>query len=99
MLKSTKTYPSRVLVDELFKRDIPCSLMWEIPGPKDTQIAFLSAYLIRARVVIVQTWKDGNGWEVYMPAKENMIQATVEEVIAHCTLPDISPSEKLGFPK
>lgn len=77
----TKTYPNTTLEKALRERGVPIRLMWEVPGPKDTMVAWLSCYLVNARVVIVQTYKDGNGWQVYTPVEDATITGTVEQVI------------------
>ena len=77
----SKTYPSTVLQDRLRDAGVDCRCMWEIPGPKDTAIAWLSCYLVGKGVVIVQTFKDGNGWDSYTSCGKNSIEASVADVM------------------
>jgi hypothetical protein len=82
MLKvKDRDYPSRVLVDEIRKRDIPCRLMWEIKGPKDTQIAWITCYLIQRTIVHVLTYTGKNGWDALTPCQSLKIDETVQEVL------------------
>lgn len=76
-----KIYPNRVLEEELRKRNVSVRLMWEIPGPKYTSIAWISCYLIAGSMVAhVITYKP-NGWDVLTNVPAIMIDATVDTVI------------------
>lgn len=79
-MTKTKIYPNRVLEDELRKRGIHVMLFWEIPGPKNTAIAWISCYIVRSMIVHVITYKP-NGWDVMTPVPALMIDATVQEVL------------------
>ena len=76
----TKTYPSHVLADALRERGLDCRLMWEIPGPKNTEVAWLSCYLVQSDICIVSTYK-GGWWGAYTPSGKTEAGAIVEDVI------------------
>lgn len=82
-----KTFPDHTLENALRDKGIPYRCMWEMKGPKDTHIAWLVAYLVESRVIIVQTFKDF-GWQVFLPSEKGRIDETVQEVIDHCTKKD-----------
>jgi glycerophosphoryl diester phosphodiesterase len=83
----THTYPDNTLAQELRKRGFAVHINWEIKGPKDTEIAWMT-HLVATDgksnfgTMIVQTFKDGNGWNVYVfPSNAIGTEATVEAVI------------------
>ncbi len=61
----------------------PCKLMWEIKGPKNTMIAWMSCYAIARNICIVQTFK-GGGWNALTPNDDGKIEATVTDVRERC---------------
>lgn len=81
-----KTYPNHTLEDKLLERGVRFKCLWEMRGPKDSGIDWIVSYLVEARVIIVHTFKGRRGWEVYLASQEGETDATVDEVIAHCTL-------------
>ena len=90
-----RLYPissGHVLEDALRDRGIGCRLLWEIPGPKNTAIAWLTCYRVEAGVVIVETYDGGNGWEAFSAISMND-SATIADVIKRCRW---IPSPKLG---
>lgn len=82
--RATRIHPNTTLPDELRSSGVDCQIMWEIPGPKDTLIAWLSCYQVGKSVCIVQTFKDGNGWNAFTPPLTNHIPETVSDVIVRC---------------
>ncbi len=84
MRENTKTYPSDVLVNQLRAAGHRVGLMWEIKGPKDTMIAWISCYLVNGDMIVhVLTYHKGNGWEYLMPGVEMQTDKVVDDVIAH----------------
>jgi hypothetical protein len=61
-------------------------LAWEIPGPKDTEIAWLSCYFIGAGICIVETFRDG-GWNAFTPCDSIEVEATLADVLNRCGVP------------
>lgn len=61
-----KSYPNVAIQRAINSLDggAPCRLLWEMPGPKNTQIAWLSCYSAGKGTFIVRTYKDGNGYDV-----------------------------------
>lgn len=88
--KSTRTYPSSELSDLCREAGADTRLMWEIPGPKDTLIAWLSCYSIGDSLCIVQTFKDGNGWMEFTPSGCRTIDGAVNDVLQRCKVPSIA---------
>jgi hypothetical protein len=79
-----KTYPDRTFEEAARKAGAPVQCLWEMKGPRNTAIAWLSALSVNGRVVIVQTYTDGNGWEVYSPAPTLNVDATIQDALARC---------------
>lgn len=82
----SKKYPNKTLQSRLRDRDVECRLMWEIKGPKDTDVSWLSCYLVgRNTVIHVSTYKSG-GWDAYLPAAFGVeVDDTVNSVLKHLT--------------
>jgi hypothetical protein len=81
-----KTYPNTVLVDALQDMGIYRRLMWEIPGPKNTELEWISCYLVEVpgqdiSIIHVVTFKDYNGWDVLVSVNQVKIQETIDEVL------------------
>lgn len=76
-----KTYPDTTLQGLLTARGLTVRCMWEIPGPKDTQIAWITAYAVNGTVILVQTYSGGNGWEAYLPCQSISVGETVDAVV------------------
>lgn len=81
--KKEKTYPSHVLAEALRANNIGVCLLWEIPGPRDTEIAWLSCYQVSMQICIVETFHDC-GWQAFTPNTENGTDATVKDVMNRC---------------
>jgi hypothetical protein len=88
-----KVYPDTTLQRELEKAGLPAKLLWEIPGPKDTDVAWMSCYGVHGSVVIVQTYGIG-GWEAYTPCPFPEVDRTVQYVIdaSRKSLPTVAPN-------
>ena len=78
-------YPDRTLEHAVRAAGISCRCLWEIKGPKDTGIAWMAAYLVGHQVCLVQTFKDGGGWNAFTPCSSGRIDDTVADVIARCS--------------
>jgi hypothetical protein len=84
--QSQKIYPDSTLEHELVKRGCQVRCLWQIPGPKNTMIAWMEGILVQppegpGAVVIVQTYTQG-GWEAFTANKSTDIQDTAEDVMA-----------------
>jgi hypothetical protein len=96
-MTKTHTYPDNTLAQALRKRGYAVHINWEIKGPKDTQIAWMTHLLANNGngdwgTFIVQTFKDG-GWDVYThPTHTNEVEATVEAVIKSLAKPTEVPA-------
>jgi hypothetical protein len=83
MKKKTPTYPDHTVEDALRKHTTVMCL-WEMPGPKNTRVAWLTAYAINGVLVIVMTYADGDGWEVLTPYESNSRAAAITDVMYRC---------------
>lgn len=59
----------------------PVVLLWEIKGPPNTEIAWLSCYAVGRTIAIVQTYKGGNGWNVLTPLASQSIADSMADLI------------------
>ena len=80
----TKTYPSHVLEDELRQRGIAVQCVWEMRGPPNTFVEWIVCYIVGNTVMLVETHKNGHGWNAFTPCADGEISATVDDVIARC---------------
>lgn len=81
--KKVKTYPSHALADALRAQNVGVRLLWEISGPENTPIAWLSCYQVSMHICIVETFHD-SGWQAFTPNMENDTHATVKDVMNRC---------------
>lgn len=71
-MTKTKVSPNRILRDQLRAKDHDVELLWEMRGPKDTAVAWLSCYEVSKPdgsnkvLVIVETYENGRGWEAFV---------------------------------
>lgn len=79
----TKVYPDHTLENAIRDRGVECRCLWELEGPKHGGIAWIVAYRINGRVVLVQTFRLG-GWDAYTGAATNKISDTVADVFRRC---------------
>lgn len=75
-----KTYPDRFLQNALREKDLEARLMWDMKGPKDTSIAWVSCYVVNRSLVLVETF-EGGGWEAFTPPQTNHINETIDDVL------------------
>lgn len=61
-------------------------LLWEVPGPKDTRIAWLSFYAIGTSVCLVQTYDDGT-WDALTANDTLDVKETIADVFRRCGVP------------
>lgn len=88
--QKTKTYPSDALVVAARAAGAHVRLLWEVPGPKDTAIAWMSCYQIGSSACIVQTYADDNGWEAFTPHPSRDVAETIADVLNRCGVPTTS---------
>ena len=77
----TKIYPDRTFENAMRAKGYLPKLLWEEKGPKDTDVAWMSAYFLGTIVVIHQTYTSG-GWEVYSPCNSVSREDAINDVIA-----------------
>lgn len=81
-----KTYPNTELQGILTKNGFDCRTLWEMKGPPNTAIAWLSCYVVNGCTVMVQTYTDNNGWQAYTHNASDKVKDTVEDVVSRCGL-------------
>lgn len=89
-MSKTKVYPSTVLADAARAAGARVILAWEMPGPAITQVAWLSCYMINDGLCIVETFRDGNGWEALTSLPDRDVAATIADVLNRCRVPTTS---------
>lgn len=77
--KRRRESPSAVFADAARAAGAEVRLGWEIPGPDGTLVEWLSCYLVNGSVAIVETFKDGGGWDVFTPCGQNNTDATLAD--------------------
>lgn len=82
MARAEKTYPDRTLENALQERGIPFRCMWETKGPSNTGIAWITGFLIRDRMVIVQTNREFFK-VIDKKGKQTLIVQEVEQISAN----------------
>jgi hypothetical protein len=81
----TKTYPDHTLENALRARGVPVWALSEIRGPNDTNIAWIVNYAVGKSLVIVHTYKDGDGWDAFTSLHNlNSVEATIDDVMERC---------------
>lgn len=78
-----KIYPDHTLEERCREAGANVSVLWEIPGPKDTDIVWMVAYAIGKGLCIVQTFRSG-GWNALTDNPSGAIDETVADVLSRC---------------
>jgi hypothetical protein len=90
----TKTYPNHDFENAVRERGLTCQVLWEEPGPSKTAVAWIVCYRVGRSIALVQTYDDGNGWEVYTPSRESGKAAAVEDALRRCGALESVPAGK-----
>lgn len=85
-MPKTKTYPDRTLENAIRAAGHRCPCLWEMRGPKNTEVAWIVAYAVGHSVVMVQTFKNGNGWNAYSSAPTIRVDDTIADVLERAGL-------------
>lgn len=94
----SKIYPDHALEDAARAAGATVRCLWQIPGPKDTAIAWVECLSIGSGIVIVQTF-DGGGWNALSDCRTNRIDETIADVLARCGVSRMDePPKPLMFP-
>lgn len=81
MLKTkVKTYPNRVFQDAIRSEGVLLQALWQIKGPKDTGIDWITCYYIAPLTVIHFSYADG-GWDIHTGSEHIERDATINEVL------------------
>lgn len=76
-----KVYPDHTFENAIRDKGLSCLCMWEQSAPKKSNWAWLVGYLVGDTVVIVQTFKEGRGWQAFLPVESAMVQGTIDEIV------------------
>lgn len=77
------TYPDHTLEDRCREAGAQVMVLWEIKGPKDTDIAWMTCYAISKGICVVQTFRQG-GWAALTDNPSGDIAETVADVLQRC---------------
>lgn len=86
-----KVYPDHTFENAARSAGARVVVLWEEKGPKNTEIAWNTCYFVNGRPAIVQTYKDGAGWNVFTPAETNDIDKSVADALNRCGVPTSVP--------
>lgn len=82
-------YPDHTLEDALRNHGADVGCLWELRGPKNTDVAWIVCYGVRGlgcgSVVLVETYKSG-GWEAFTTNDKNDTQSTIADVLSRVGL-------------
>jgi hypothetical protein len=77
-----RTNPDHTFENRVRAAGHRCHALWEMRGPKDTNVAWIVAYAIDGKgPVLVQTYEDGDGWDAFSPCRSNEVGATVTDAL------------------
>lgn len=82
-MATTEKIDSRDRADAFMRERLDRSrLMWEMRGPKDTMIEWLQCWLILStgRMILIECYKDGNGFDVFPQVLVNGLCDTAKVV-------------------
>jgi hypothetical protein len=85
-MAKSHTYPSHVVQDAARKAGATCLCLWEMKGPPNTMVAWLTCYQLGESICIVETFKDG-GWNAFTPCRSIEIPETIADVFNRCGVP------------
>jgi len=77
-----KVYPNTLLAERCREAGATVRLVWEERGPKNSNVAFLTCYLINQTLCIVATYSDG--WDAYTPCQSLKVDDAIADVFARC---------------
>lgn len=80
---TTKCYPNREFENKLRELKMICNAMWQMKGPKDTSIVWITCYNVYPIVVIHFTYV--NGWDIAICSDNVETKRTIDDVITHVT--------------
>lgn len=74
----------KTIVDAARANDVAIRLLWEMPGPENTAVEWLSCYALGQGVVIVETFTNGDGWQAYTAGSSARVDDMVADVFQRC---------------
>lgn len=92
----TAQYADRTLENALRERThnrVNVALMWEMRGPENTGVAWLSCFIVNGTLLIVETFKDG-GWNALTSDRSNRVDETINDVIERCAIQHLTVSKE-----
>jgi hypothetical protein len=82
-----KIYPDTTFEYIARKAGAQVFVLWEQAGPPKTEIAWHTCYSVNGKPAFVQTYKDGNGWNVFTAASTNDIDESIADALNRCGVP------------
>ena len=79
-----RTYPDHTLENAARAAGVRVVVLWEMRGPANTAVDWMGGYQIDHLPVIVQTYTDGDGWNVFAPNSTNDVDRTIAEILKVC---------------
>ena len=77
--------PNRTVEDFARAAGANVRVMWQMPGPNDTGVAWLECLMVgdRGDMVIIETFKHG-GWNAFTAPHSNRVDDTLIDVMRRC---------------
>lgn len=76
-------YPDQTLAERCRQAGADVKALWEIRGPKNTGVAWISGLLVNGHVVLVQTFGEG-GWASYTSSGRTKPEDDAADVLDRC---------------
>ena len=80
----TPAYPNHEFEDAMRAAGAQVRVMWEMQGPEHTMIAWMVCYTVGFTPVIVHTYTEDNGWNIFYPSGYVDTKKTIDEAIKRC---------------
>ena len=83
----SKDYPDQTFERVARKAGARVLILWERPGPKNTEVAWNACYSVNGWPVIVQTYRSGGGWNVFTAPRTNDVNESIADALNRCGVP------------
>jgi hypothetical protein len=81
MLKTrVKTYPNKVFEQEIRNQKLTCQALWQIKGPKNTAIDWITCYYI-APLTVIHFGYDEGGWDIHIGSEHIDRKSTIDDLL------------------
>lgn len=72
---------AKKFIDDFRKDDVNVQVLWEMKGPKNTSITYITMYLIGLNLLVVHEY-DGGGFQTFPSIPSNSIDETMHYIKA-----------------